>query len=104
MDQKVKEAVLALNAATRDPGIPHRLEHYLYFDDPEDAERARKAAADVRFEASGERAADDSAWLMLAVQHVAPSEDAVALSSQMLQDIADECNGEYDGWEAERFE
>jgi hypothetical protein len=97
---KDREALLLLHQSTAEPRAQHQVGHYLYFDGKLDAQGAGKSLKEMGFMVTVRRAGDDSAWLVLAVHSIPATEEAVATARAILEDVAEEFQGEYDGWEA----
>lgn len=93
----------ALEELTRHSRIdePLVLRHYLYFRDSAAASAVGKRIGSQDFNVVIRRGADGVDWLVLASQRVVPGEEAVEATRQLLENVASEYGGEYDGWEAE---
>jgi hypothetical protein len=81
---------------------PTAFTHYLYFGDEESARAAHEQLSDQGLEADV-TAPDDQVdqWRVFAYFTVVPTEDALAEARGILQPVASEHGGEYDGWDAE---
>src|ERR1700704_2160203 len=81
------------------PGVPHVVEHFLYFRDQSVADIA---FADLRrngFRAEAGASATGANWLVLARHEIIPSEDSIASTRAFMEALASKNGGEYDGWE-----
>ena len=101
MDKKERLALLLAQQSATDAGQVQTVLHYLYFEDKKSARLAETLIRELRLQVEMRRAADDSSWLVLVSQSMVPSEAAVGAAHSVLEDIAGECEGEYDGWEIE---
>jgi len=96
-DQAGLAALLEASAA----GVPHLLRQYLYFP-------SKRAAAEVAaklrhrgFFTEERLGADQVNWVVLARHRVIPSEEVMATTRQLMEELAAAAGGEYDGWEAD---
>src|SRR5688572_16527719 len=95
-----REALRLLHESARGSVDGTEVAHYLYFQEKGDAERAGEALQKIGFTVAVRRAADDSSWLILGTHSIPPTEEAIAKVRTVLEGLAEECRGEYDGWEA----
>jgi hypothetical protein len=79
---------------------PTEVNYYLYFKDREAADSAAAEAGNVELKATVQRAADNSAWLVLVSGNMIPTEAAIHANTTRLLALAHAHGGEYDGWEA----
>jgi len=82
-------------------GAPHILLHYLYFPTKEVAAEVAIHLREQGFKTEERLGADSINWLVLATHEVVPSEEILAITRQMMEDLTGSRGGEYDGWEAE---
>jgi hypothetical protein len=79
----------------------HMFQHYLYFP----VERTSREVAAILnkrgFIVEVRLGADGTNWLVLAKNEMLPTDVKVAEARAILEQIATEKDGEYDGWEAE---
>ncbi|HVC95243.1 MAG TPA: ribonuclease E inhibitor RraB [Pirellulales bacterium] len=78
----------------------HLLQHYLYFQQENDAKDVANTMEEHGFSVELRRSADGMDWLVLATSQIMPTEANVAELRLRLERIASEHSGEYDGWEA----
>lgn len=79
----------------------HVILHYLYLPSEH---RASDVAARLRssgFSTTERRGADGISWLVLAKHEIVPSEEAIGAARTLMEELAGDADGEYDGWEAE---
>lgn len=77
-----------------------RITHYLYVQDESQANETSATLAEIGFTAECRRAADDLNWLVLAWKE-RPGEEEMQRDRVLLEAIAEQYSGEYDGWETE---
>ena len=94
------DALRELTAASK-PGAKHTLVHYLYLPDRRLAAGVIEQLRRHGFQTEDRLGADRVNWLVLARQDVVPTEESVAETRQLMERLAAEVDGEYDGWEAE---
>jgi hypothetical protein len=80
---------------------PHWLYHYLYFHDEATAANVNKLLHDKNFESEYRIGADGTSWLVLARHRLVLTEDSISRFRELLEQIAAENQGDYDGWEAQ---
>lgn len=74
--------------------------HYVYFPTKDTAEVAVASLKDEGFAIESRLGADGINWLVLASHRIVPNEAEIERHRVMLEAIALQGNGEYDGWEA----
>jgi len=81
--------------------VPREVQHWLYFRSSADRSRFRDAASAAGFTIMSEKASDNSTPFGISVVRVQPI-DQVAIDGTVLelQILAQNFNGDYDGWEA----
>lgn len=75
--------------------------HYMYFPARRSAEAAAGVLTDKGFAVESRLGADGVNWLVLARHRMVPDEARIERHRAMLQVLASQGEGEYDGWEAE---
>lgn len=94
-------AVIAqLEAAGSDLSKPHEIEFFLYFPSEQAANHAASRLRNASFGVEVQLGADGTRWLCLATRSLVPTHDALASSRALLEALASELGGEYDGWGA----
>lgn len=87
--------------AVSDTDAVHRISHYLYFPEQQAAKEVAQVLRQRGFEIEDRLGADGVNWLVLASVQAVPTEAAIAEMRESLEELADDHEGEYDGWEAE---
>ena len=95
-----RAAIAELMEASK-PGQPHVLLHYLYFPRESAARNAANKLCHYGFHTEERLGAEGVTWLVLARHDIVPTEAAISAARQLMESLAESCNGEYDGWEAE---
>jgi hypothetical protein len=98
-----KNALQELRTADPNTEIPHLFLNYSYFQTEQNARKSAEKLIQNGFEVEVRRGADGTSWLAFARQVDIPSEEYIERMRFLFENIASELNGEYDGWEAERF-
>lgn len=80
---------------------PTRILHYMYFPVQANAEQAHKRLHEHGYIAEVRPAAVGSDWLVLVKQDSVESRGGVEHTREILERMALELHGEYDGWEME---
>lgn len=80
---------------------PHVVLHYLYFPRQEAAASTAVELRSCGFATEERLGADGIHWLVLARHQIVPSEETIARTRHMMEELAQRRGGEYDGWEAE---
>jgi len=83
------------------PGVPHVVEHFLYFRDQSIADTALAELHRNDFQTEAGPSAAGTKWLVLARHEIIPSEDSIASTRAFMEALASKNGGEYDGWGAE---
>ncbi len=83
------------------PGAPHMLVHYLYVPNREIAATISNELRQRGFQTEDRLGADGVDWLVLARHQVVPTGEVLTSTRQLMEKLAADVNGEYDGWEAE---
>ena len=78
----------------------HDLQHYLYFPHQQGAKSAARALRDRQFLVEERLSADGTDWLVLAKHRSVPTESAIAGVRKLMEQVAADNAGDYDGWEA----
>ena len=79
----------------------HVVQHYLYFPLEQAAQTVANLLRQRGFAVEERLGADGINWLVLARNQMVPTEAEIGQKRQLLEEIAEENGGEYDGWEAE---
>lgn len=95
-----RAAIAELMGASK-PGQSHVLRHYLYFPRESAARNAANELCHHGYRTEERLGADGANWLVLARHDIVPTEDAISAARRLMESLAESCNGEYDGWEAE---
>jgi hypothetical protein len=77
---------------------PSRMEHFLYFSRRKDANKAAKRLRARPMVVTVRMGADNKNWLVLATGDVPSKEEDMEQLRDDLEALAEELNGEYDGW------
>jgi len=80
---------------------PHSVLHYLYFPRQQAAILAAGVLRDRGFATEERLGADSINWLVLARHEIVLSEETIAGVRHVMEDLARQHGGEYDGWEVE---
>lgn len=83
-----------------DVNRPHAIRHYLYFPSETDGKRVASDLRQAGFEVEDELGADEENWLVLVHTTVIPTPEGISNLRQRFEKLAEEYDGEYDGWEA----
>jgi regulator of RNase E activity RraB len=76
----------------------HGIEFFLYFRDKESSISARDRIVKFGFEVEISKNENDSSWLCLATININPGYYALSRFRKKFEQIAEELNGNYDGW------
>jgi hypothetical protein len=95
-DQKVLDQ---LREAGSDLNKPHQMEFILYFPTEESARSVANRIRAEGFSVEVKRAPQGSPWLCVAMKRMVPKRAEIAAIGKRFKAIAQEFNGEYDGWE-----
>jgi hypothetical protein len=87
--------------AVADVSVPHTVSHYLYVPNKKAADVVAKELRRRGFRTEERLGADGLNWLVLSQHEVVPSDDLMATTRSVMEALADEVDGEYDGWEVE---
>jgi hypothetical protein len=79
----------------------HTIRHYLYFPLEDTAVNVAGRLRGRGFSVENQRGADGVTWLVLLTERTVPTESRLAEMRAMLEQIATDNSGEYDGWEAD---
>lgn len=82
-------------------GARHVFLHYLYFPKKHGATGAAAELRSLGFRTEERLGADGTNWLVIARHEVVPSDEMISTARQVMENLTRNCNGEYDGWEAE---
>ena len=93
-------AVEALRGSSTN-SAPRHVQHYLYFPRYEASELVAKRLRDSGFTTEKRLGADGINWLVLARHETVPTEVEIERLREVMEKLAAEHGGEYDGWEAE---
>lgn len=88
-------------AAVADASAPHTVLHYVYAPSRKSAGVIAKELKRRGFRTEERLGADGLDWLVLAQHEVVLSNDLMATTRSALEALADEVDGEYDGWEVD---
>ncbi|MDQ8726184.1 ribonuclease E inhibitor RraB [Bradyrhizobium sp. LHD-71] len=88
-------------AALADLTTPHAVQHYLYAPTKEIAAAIADELARRGFEVEQGLSAGSVKWLVLAGHVVVLSEELIVSLRRLMETLAADVGGEYDGWEAE---
>lgn len=94
-----QEVLNQLRGAGSDLSKPHNMEFLIYLPTEESANRVANRIRPDGFNVEVKRAAQGSNWLCLAMKRMAPKHSEIAAIGKRFSAIAQEFNGEYDGWE-----
>jgi hypothetical protein len=95
-DQRVLDQ---LREAGSDLSKPHQMEFLLYFPTEEAARKAANKIKAEGFSVDVKRAPQGPMWLCLAMKRMAPKRAEIAAIGRKFTAVAQEFNGDYDGWE-----
>jgi regulator of RNase E activity RraB len=76
----------------------HGIEFFLYFNDEKSSIAAKKRLVKYGFEVEISKNSNNSDWLCLATININPGYFALNRFRQKFEKIAEELNGNYDGW------
>lgn len=79
----------------------HPIHHYLYFLNEETGKKVADILKKQGFIVDDRLGADDMKWLVLVKSDAAPTSATIEAQGKYMEQIAEENNGEYDGWEAD---
>ncbi len=79
---------------------PLPIRHYLYFRAPAQAEAAAEAIRREHIDVEVRPSAQGTDWLALAEHRVVVNPDSIGHLRALLEGLAAQNGGEYDGWEA----
>jgi hypothetical protein len=77
----------------------HRMRHYLYFPEKSNAEKAGQWFRSQGLSVEVRRGADGENWLALVTQAPPKSDEECEKLREEMEALAEELDGEYDGWE-----
>lgn len=100
-DQDRARAQAKRNAGQQANSVPldQALQHYLYFPEKSNAEKAAQWFRSQGFSVETRLAADNNSWLTL-VKHASPSnQEEIDKLRAEIEALASKLDGEYDGWE-----
>jgi len=86
--------------STSNAQLVHVIENYLYFPDERVARTVADILAQQGFGVTFRRGADRINWLVLATAKLIPTESAMDEMCARFEKLAEEHQGEHDGWEA----
>lgn len=86
------------------PGASHVIVHYLYVPSKEVAVGVSSELQQKGFRTENRLGADGTSWLVLARHEVVPDEAVLSENRRLMESLAANVHGEYDGWEAEVHE
>lgn len=92
--------IAQLERAGSNVGRLHAVEFFLYFPERDAADLAATKVATLGMETKVDRAADGRLWLVFATRNMVPTEKELVRLRALLEAIAAEGKGEYDGWGA----
>lgn len=96
---------ISVLAEVSDVTAPHTVLHFLYFPTRTGARRAMAELRTNDFVASEGRAAGERrSWLVLAKHEIVPTDSALEATRSLMEDVAEQFGGNYDGWEAEVYQ
>lgn len=95
IDQKVLEQLIHWGS---DLSKPHNFDFFLYFQTEETAKLAATVIEREGFEIEIQLGADKEKWLCLAMKKMVPEEEELVEIRKWFESIANELDGEYDGW------
>lgn len=95
------EHALGVLSEHSDLSRPHTVRHYIYAPTSDAAVEIAEELESRGFEVERRLGADGTNWLVLASHRVVPSAELMADTRRSLEALADEAEGEYDGWEVE---
>ncbi|MCI0337592.1 MAG: ribonuclease E inhibitor RraB [Acidobacteria bacterium] len=95
-DQKVLDQ---LRAAGSDMSKLHEMEFYLYFPDPELANLVANRIKAEGFAVEVKKAPHRPAWMCYVTRRMVPDGVRIAIIGKRFTELAEEFDGEYDGWE-----
>lgn len=101
MSQQEKANRAALNNLIKmgsDMEIPHPFEFFLYFPAEWNAYTAAAHLMNLQFKVSVSFCDYSDTWLCFAVKKIKPSTKRILELSRCLEDLAEEHNGNFDGW------
>ena len=82
-------------------GVPHVVEHFLYFRDQSSADAALVELRQNGFRAEVVPSAAVPNWRVIATHEIIPSQDSIASARAIMEALASRYDGKYDGWGAE---
>jgi hypothetical protein len=84
-----------------DLALPRHVIHFIYFDDEGDARRAADEVPAAGWESTVESPNETTTqWVMRAEATRVVNAHTIPSYRAWFEDVAERCNGEYDGWEA----
>lgn len=95
-----RDALEELRSVSRMDAI-HPVKHFLYLPTKRAAEKAVTMLESMEMKVERPYKTYDSTWSVTAITHIVPTEPAIAKLRSLLEQVAEENGGEYDGWEAE---
>ena len=97
---KVDTFLIGEISKASDANALHEVVHYLYFPTHELAMAVKNKLIAEDVFAEERSAPNGSDWAVIVCQKVVPTEHAIAAARDRMGNLANEFNGEYDGWEA----
>ncbi|HXE35194.1 MAG TPA: ribonuclease E inhibitor RraB [Verrucomicrobiae bacterium] len=100
---RLQAVVKAEEAKSKEPDSDQsslkQLQHYLYFREKSNAEKAAIWFRSLGFSVEVRRSADDENWLALVKHEPPPNDDEMGRLRAEVESLAAQLGGEYDGWE-----
>jgi hypothetical protein len=100
---RLQAVVRAEEAKSKEPNSDQaslrQMQHYLYFRERSNAEKAATWFRSQGFSVEVRRSADDENWLTLVKHEPPPNDDKMGKFRVEIESLAAQLGGEYDGWE-----
>ncbi len=94
-----EEVIEDLTKNGSDLSQPHDFDFFLYFETREIAEQVKEELNRANYVSEVKLSGDGNGWLCLAKRSFIPTTEDLNITGNLLVTIAEDFNGEFDGWE-----